>query len=105
MSRTCKYLGTTTETPCENLVGNLEDHCAAGHPCPPTGSGTPAVAQSHVPVGPGAPFDLDDLVCSGPSPAPPASDEKSGADEKLHDADRASQTAAYFALDTGFPIE
>ena len=35
MSRTCGYPAPSTGAPCTQLVGDLEDHCAAGHPCPP----------------------------------------------------------------------
>ena len=35
MSRECRFEDTTTGHPCENLVEDNHDHCAAGHRCPP----------------------------------------------------------------------
>jgi hypothetical protein len=35
MSRICNFEDTTTGHPCENVVEDGHDHCAAGHLCPP----------------------------------------------------------------------
>ena len=34
INRVCGYEETTTGHPYDNVVGDYEDHCRAGHPCP-----------------------------------------------------------------------
>lgn len=50
MTRMCHYGKTTTKYGCMNLVSDLGDHCAAGHPCPPISSvsGPPEEALEYV---------------------------------------------------------
>jgi hypothetical protein len=71
MSRTCNSPTSTTGNPCEDTVADHEDHCAAGHPCPPAAASSRSTG--HQTMGPaGAPFSVDDLT--GPSPGERAAD-------------------------------
>jgi hypothetical protein len=87
---------TTSGDPCKNVVSDQEDHCAAGHPCPPIAPIVKAKEKS-VAAGPGAAFDLDDLVVAVPTPPSPE-------EVAAQDAVYAEKTAGFFFTDTGFEI-
>ena len=69
MTRTCDFPAPTTGAPCTQLVGDLEDHCAAGHACPPVGrSGPAAVHQASSAAGVG---EIDELLETLEQPSAP----------------------------------
>ena len=94
MTRVCGSLAPSTGAPCTQLVGDHEDHCAAGHRCPPAG-GNALTALRQVRRGLGSAsagsLEIDELVGAPPEPAavgPPASDAQAagdpGADDHEH---------------------